>query len=169
MRRNGYAEASVADILAEADVSTRAFYRHFESKDALLIALFRRDGDVVAAELTAAVEAAADPRGALDAWLERYLDLFFDPRRASRVRVMASEAAQRAVGYSDEMARSERLLVTPLVGVLRALGTSADPDGDARTVLAIATSVCAPPARTRDDARRRIERFAWPALGLAPR
>jgi AcrR family transcriptional regulator len=177
MRRNGYAEASVADILTEADVSSRAFYRHFESKDALLIALFRRDADVVAAELAAAVNSVDDPLAALDAWLERYLDLFYEPRRASRAAVMSSEAARRAVGYSDELARSERLLAEPLAVALRrgaaaGLITSADHDADARTVLAIANSVrviaSAPSRRDRAAARHHIERYAWPALGLDP-
>jgi AcrR family transcriptional regulator len=33
MQRNGYADVAVADILAEAGMSTRSFYRHSESKD----------------------------------------------------------------------------------------------------------------------------------------
>ena len=39
MERNGYVDAAVADIFREADLSTRSFYRHFESKDQLLCAL----------------------------------------------------------------------------------------------------------------------------------
>ena len=49
MERNGYTDAAVADILREADLSTRSFYRHFESKDQLLSALFRREADAAAA------------------------------------------------------------------------------------------------------------------------
>ena len=51
MERNGYADAAVADILREADLSTRSFYRHFESKDQLLCALFRREAEAAAARL----------------------------------------------------------------------------------------------------------------------
>ena len=65
MERNGYADAAVADILREADLSTRSFYRHFESKDQLLCALFRREADAAAARLRAKVDAAATPRAAL--------------------------------------------------------------------------------------------------------
>src|SRR5947199_263952 len=49
MRRNGFSGATVADILAEAGLSTRAFYRHFASKDELLLAMYRRDSSAVAA------------------------------------------------------------------------------------------------------------------------
>ena len=55
MERNGYHDAAVADILAEADLSTRSFYRHFESKDQLLCALYRREAE-------ACRGAAATPR-----------------------------------------------------------------------------------------------------------
>jgi AcrR family transcriptional regulator len=41
----------VADILNEADLSTRSFYRHFASKDQLLCALFRREAEAAAARL----------------------------------------------------------------------------------------------------------------------
>ena len=70
MERNGYTDAAVADILREADLSTRSFYRHFESKDQLLCALYRREAEAAAARLTAKVEAAVDPRAALDAWID---------------------------------------------------------------------------------------------------
>ena len=36
MERNGYQDAAVAEILSEAGLSTRSFYRHFQSKDELL-------------------------------------------------------------------------------------------------------------------------------------
>src|ERR1043165_7515020 len=70
MRRNGFADASLADVLEVAGVSTRAFYRHFETKDALLVAMFDRDADAVTARLREAVATAATARDALDAWLD---------------------------------------------------------------------------------------------------
>jgi len=53
------AAASVADILDEAQLSTRAFYRHFDSKDALLRAMYRRDAESVARRLRAEAELVA--------------------------------------------------------------------------------------------------------------
>jgi len=92
MRRNGFTEASLAEVLEVAGVSTRAFYRHFETKDALLVAMFDRDAAAVTERLRNAVDAAATARGALDAWLDEYFDVFANPRRASRVRLLSSPA-----------------------------------------------------------------------------
>src|SRR4051794_27006950 len=60
---------AVTDVLEGAGLSTRAFYRHFESEDALLLALFRRDSERVNTQLEAAVDAAATPRDALIGWI----------------------------------------------------------------------------------------------------
>ena len=177
MRRNGYAEASVADILDEAGLSTRAFYRHFDSKDALLRAVYRRDADAVAAELRAATEAAPDPVTALEAWLDGFLALFFDHRRAERVSIMVSEGTRRAAGYHEEEERAVATIVAPLIEVLRngsdsgALRSDA-PIRDAYAIYAVATSASGS-RRTgeagrfdRRAAREHVARFCWPALGL---
>ena len=76
MRRNGFAEASQAEVLEVAGVSTRAFYRHFATKDALLIAMFDREAEVVAVRLRDAAAAAPSAPRAVEAWLDEYLDLF---------------------------------------------------------------------------------------------
>ena len=79
MERNGYIDAAVADILREADLSTRSFYRHFESKDQLLCALFRREADAAAARLRAKVDAAGTPWAALHAWIDEILSFGHAP------------------------------------------------------------------------------------------
>ncbi len=66
MERNGYNDAAVADILGEANLSTRSFYRHFQSKDQLLCALYRREAEAAAATLRAKVGVALGPRAALE-------------------------------------------------------------------------------------------------------
>src|SRR4051812_20043747 len=55
LRRKGATGLTVADVLGESGLSTRAFYRHFESKDALLLALFDADQEAVRARLDAAI------------------------------------------------------------------------------------------------------------------
>ncbi len=177
MRRNGYAAASVAEVLDTAGLSTRAFYRHFDSKDALLRAMYRRDADAVAAELRDATEAAPGPVAALEAWLDGFLALFFDPRRAERAAVMVSEGTRRAAGYDEEEARAEAALVAPLVEVLRrgqASGAlrSPTPARDAYAIYSVATSASGrrrtvePGRFDRAAARAHVVRFCWPALGL---
>jgi len=177
MRRNGYAAASVADILDAAGLSTRAFYRHFGSKDALLRAMYRRDADAVAAELREATEVAAGPVAALEAWLDGFLALFFDPRRVERAAVMTSEGTRRAAGYHEEEQRAEAAIVAPLVEVLRrghesGVLTSPTPERDAYAIYAVAASASGT-RRTvgtgrfdRAAARAHVMRFCWPGLGL---
>ena len=103
MERNGYVDAAVADILREADLSTRSFYRHFESKDQLLCALYRREAEAAAARLHAKVDAASDPRAALDAWIDEILSFGHHRTKAARVAVLGSPGAMRAEGYAEEM------------------------------------------------------------------
>ena len=85
MERNGYADAAVADILREADLSTRSFYRHFSSKDELLCALFRREAETFAQRLRDRVEAAPDPCAALDAWIDEILSFGHHRTKAARL------------------------------------------------------------------------------------
>jgi AcrR family transcriptional regulator len=120
MERNGYADATVAGILAEAGLSTRSFYRHFDSKDHLLCALYRREAEAAAERLAARVSAAATPLAALDTWIEEVMSLGYDERKAARVAVLASPGAMRAEGYADETAHAIKLQTAPLQELLAA-------------------------------------------------
>jgi AcrR family transcriptional regulator len=177
MERNGYADATVADILRQADVSTRSFYRHFDTKDQLLCALFRRDAEAAAARLNAKVEAAANPRAALDAWIDEILSFGRHARKASRVMVLGSPAAMKAEGYAEEMHHAAKLLLAPLEALL-AEGAAdgsfplADPAADAPLVQSVVWAaagltpgrIAPPPAKVSQHVRSFCER----ALGLEP-
>src|SRR5258708_2207715 len=78
---------SVQDILAEAGLSTRAFYRHFASKDDLIVAMYRSDSQRVASELTEAITTSSTPARAVEAWIEHLLSIAYDPRRRRPLRV----------------------------------------------------------------------------------
>ena len=120
MERNGYVDAAVADILREADLSTRSFYRHFESKDQLLCALFRREAEAAAAAPQRQGRGAADPRAALDAWIDEILSFGHHRTKAARVAVLGSPGAMKAEGYAEEMRHASRLLMAPLEALLAA-------------------------------------------------
>jgi AcrR family transcriptional regulator len=178
MERNGYNDAAVADILREADLSTRSFYRHFESKDQLLCALFRREADAAAARLRARVEAAANPREALDAWIDEILSYGRDRVKAARVSVLGSPGAMKAEGYAHEMRHASEVLIAPLVELLR-LGAAdrsfplADPVADAPLIQSVVWAAAGlNPARPKptspDDAARQVRSFCARALGGTP-
>ncbi|MGF7239544.1 MAG: TetR/AcrR family transcriptional regulator [Frankia sp.] len=172
--RTGYAQTSVSEILAEAGLSTRSFYRHFDSKEALLLALLERDTAAVARSLERAVASAPGPVAAIEAWLEGLLDVFYEPRRAARVALFSSAVVHGFYPLADVMQDTRRVSCRPLIGALRAgheagLLRSPTPEADASSMYALVGA-----AADRHDAhfqhraaaRAHVVRFAWPALGL---
>jgi AcrR family transcriptional regulator len=177
IERNGYADATVADILRQANLSTRSFYRHFDTKDQLLCALFRRDADAAAARLNAKVNAAPNPRAGLDAWIDEILSFGHHAGKASRVTVLGSPAAMKADGYAEEMHHAARILLAPLEAVL-AEGAAdgsfplADPVADAPLVQSVVWAAAGLNAdRNRlnlAEASRQVRSFCERALGVPP-
>jgi AcrR family transcriptional regulator len=177
MERNGYLDAAVADILREADLSTRSFYRHFESKDQLLCALYRREAEAAAARLHAKVEAAPSPRAALDAWIDEILSFGHHRTKAARVAVLGSPGAMRAEGYAEETRHALALLMAPLEALLSAGAADgsfplADPSADAPLVQSVVWAAAGlNPTRekhSRADVARQVRSFCERALGVEP-
>jgi len=178
MERNGFQDAAVADILSQANLSTRSFYRHFESKDQLLCALYRREAEVAAERLNAKVDAAGSPRQALDAWVEEILSFGHHRAKAARVAVLGSAGAMRAEGYAEESAHAAKLLLAPLEALLaagRRDGTLplADPAADAPLIQSVvwAAAGLSPlraKAASRAEATRQVKAFCLRALGATP-
>lgn len=177
MQRNGYQDAAVADILAEAGLSTRSFYRHFQSKDQLLCALYRREAERAAERLRAKVAAAPTPRLALEAWIQEIMSFGHDRAKAARVAVLGSPGAMRAEGYLEESRHARKLLVAPLQDLIAAGkrdGTfpSADPANDAALVQAVAwagagVNPLRETSRSRAEAFRAVQSFCLRALGAS--
>jgi AcrR family transcriptional regulator len=79
--RKGYADTTIADIVAEASVSRRTFYEHFSSKADCLIALYEaasRNGLKV-------LQDAIDPRHEWQAQVESALRAYLDCLAANPV------------------------------------------------------------------------------------
>jgi AcrR family transcriptional regulator len=179
MKRNGYTDASVAEILAEAGLSTRSFYRHFQSKDQLLCALYRNEAERAAERLSARVAAAPASLAALDSWIEEIMSLGYDRRKAARVAVLGSPGAMRAHGYAEETRHASKLLTAPLQELLVAGhrdGTFplADPVMDAQLVQSLAWAAAGlnplrEVSRSRTEAFRAVQSFCWRALGVPSR
>lgn len=177
--RNGYAAMSVADVLAEANLSTSSFYRHFASKDALAVSLIRRDGRSARRSLERAIAAATDPVDGVNAWLDALLDLFFQPGRAERTALLSASdllGSRLAAEVTEEM---RWLLAEPVVAVLKAghaagVLNSPNPRADAVCLFALAGQVAFAEygfPRDRKRTRTQVMRFAAPALQIsaAPR
>jgi AcrR family transcriptional regulator len=131
----------ITDVLAAAGMSTRAFYRHFDSKDALLLGMFRNDSERVLADLSTAAARAGTARDALHGWITAMLRLAADPRRRWRALVLNSDEVTRAKGFRAERERYRAGQDHAVAALLRrglADGSvrTADPDLDAPLVRA---------------------------------
>jgi AcrR family transcriptional regulator len=96
----------VAAILERSGLSTRAFYRHFVSKDELFLAMLRQEADALAARLDrVAAESPDDPRKQLAAWVEMMFALALDPQLRMHLTVIDSDEVRAAKGYRDTRER----------------------------------------------------------------
>lgn len=148
---------SVAAILEAACMSTRAFYRHFQSKDELFLAMLRRDADAVARRLRRiADETAGGPTAQLAAWISYILSLAYDPRRRAHVIVLDSDEVRVAKGYreaSEELRAHREEILADILRRGRHDGSFplAKPEVDAAAIHAVVDRA-----------------FAAPLLGLGP-
>jgi AcrR family transcriptional regulator len=73
IRRSGYADTTVADIVREARTSRRTFYAHFADRQECLIALLREANQKTIARIDQAVDPhapwPAQVRQAIEAWI----------------------------------------------------------------------------------------------------
>ena len=79
-RRNGYHATGIDRILAESGCAKMTLYKHFRSKDELILAALRRRDEQFRNALMRAVERRAEsPRGRLLAVFERLGELIAEP------------------------------------------------------------------------------------------
>jgi AcrR family transcriptional regulator len=177
IQRNGYAAATLTEIVEEAGLARRAFYRHFDTKDAVLNGVFAREAEKVDAALRQAVSSAPTGKAGLEAWLDTYINLFTNPPQRKRVAALSSDEFRRAAGYAAELRRIDALYAAPLTEALRRAVAEGeihvtDPAADARIVLAVVKQVGESLMATARPSKRRgvvqVQRYCWPALGLAP-
>lgn len=137
--RAGYAGLRVDNVLREAGLSTRAFYRHFQGKSELFLALFDREIERADERLRTKVAAADGPEAQVRAWIEANLALAFDPRLARRTRLFLVERHVVATEFPSEVERCVQLLLAPLEDAIAAgRDSGAFPGADpARDALAI--------------------------------
>ena len=177
MRRKGYAAATVADVLEEAELSTRAFYRHFRSKEELFLAVFERDSVESSRRMQKRLAPLPGARARLLAWIDEVLSLGYDRARAKRTGIFANEASSLRSAFPSEFVAIQRAVYEPLVGVLeegRADGTfpAAHPEDDAPSIHAVTWTLIearlgggGPP--DLESARAHVLRFCLPVLGTA--
>ena len=172
LRRAGSEGFTVGDVLTEAHLSTRAFYRHFGSKDELVLAVYERESLASQKRMRDRMTASGSVRGALEVWIDETLALAFSPSRAKRTRPLAREGLRLEAQFPNEFARIVAGILDPLVAVLRLVPTPT-PEWDARTMHTITWSLVQSKLAgvdiTREQAREHALRFCLPVIGQPER
>lgn len=146
LARRGYEGLRVDDVLAEAGLSTRAFYRHFRGKAELFVALFDREADRAHERLRAKVDAVTGPEAKVRTWIESTLALAYDARVARRTAVFLVARPVIAREFPDEIEatlRSQRRLLEDAIAAGRDVGRfpNADPAVDALAIHHVCTGL----------------------------
>jgi AcrR family transcriptional regulator len=145
----------IAAILTRAGVSTRAFYRHFASKDELFLQMLREESQALACRLERIADEVADPVRQLRAWLAEMLTLAHDPRLRQHMRVIDSDEVRAAKGYRGVRESTQAARERSLAEILergRRDGTFplTDPQVDALAISAVVSRLMTttPPTRS---------------------
>lgn len=174
VRKNG-SGFTLNEVLEEAGLGTRAFYRHFGSKDELALAVFAEEAEREARRLQARMKHASTPIEGVVAWIDVRLEPGFDPRLAARQRPLTEEAVRASRRFPLQLEPAFHRTLAPLIDQLTR-GTAAgdftgiDPVADAKAIHHVVAGVVEQrwsglPLRRR-EARAGVLRFCLCALGV---
>lgn len=176
LREHGVQGLSIAAVLQRAQLSTRAFYRHFESKDQLVSAVFLEMAKAEKRRLRSKMAAADTPAEAVAAWIDGRLDLAFSENIKSDLRHMSLEAQAQSFAVPELIQPAYAEMLEPLIdqiqrGLEQRTFHDVDPMNGAQSIQGVvwasterqwATGDC-----DRAEARARTVRFCLRGLGVA--
>jgi len=179
MKRTGDFSPRVKEVIDEAGLSNQAFYRHFTSKEELILAVIdagTRDLDVYLRRRMGAVD---DPVGKIRAWVSGFAAQAISPEAAAATRPFMIPSARLADRFPDAVRANEEQLTAALVEALKdalkagAVRDDVDAVEDARFIYdlckewlqrQLTASELPAPAEARKSARR-LETFVVAAIG----
>jgi AcrR family transcriptional regulator len=109
------------DVLREAGASTEAFYKHFRSKDELLLVLLDDGRRQLLGYLSHRMAKATTPAGRVRAWIEGVLAQAADQAAAARTRPFLANRDRLAERYPAEQQTSVDVLVDLLAEAIASL------------------------------------------------
>lgn len=118
MARSGTTNPRVSEIVSEARLSNQAFYRHFRSKEELLLAI--SDGELrqLVGYLENQMAKEAGVRGKVRRWVEGILAQAADPAAAYATRPVVLNGGLLRQAFPAESAASEARVKEPLRSAL---------------------------------------------------
>ncbi|MCV7052722.1 TetR/AcrR family transcriptional regulator [Mycobacterium heidelbergense] len=168
---------SIATVLERAHLSTRAFYRHFESKDHLVAAVFLELARLETQRLRGKMADTTSPVEAVVAWIDGRLDLVFGENTGFDLRRPFLEAQWSASSAPELVSPAYSVILEPLVEQLRRgleLGVFQDimPVAAAKSIHGVLWASTQRQWATRHwdrtEVRERALRFCLRGLGVAP-
>jgi AcrR family transcriptional regulator len=177
LREQGVRGLSVAAVLDRAELSTRAFYRHFESKDHVVAAVFIEMANAEKRRLQRKMAKAGNPVEAVAAWIDGRLDLAFDESIKSDLRRLSLEAQSQMFAAPELIQPAYEEMLTPLIeqlkdGLSRGVFHDVDPVTEARSIQGVVWSSTERQWATGDcertEVRRHTIRFCLRGLGVKP-
>jgi AcrR family transcriptional regulator len=172
LREQGVGGLGIAAVLDRAGLSTRAFYRHFGSKEELVAAVFVESARVETRRLRRRMSVATTEIEAVTAWIDGRLDLAFDESIGSDLRQLSLEAQSQSPGLVQpayaEMLKPLRdaLQRGQEAGVFRGIDPASDAQFIHGVVWAGINEHWATGDRDRDELRECILRFCLRGLGV---
>ena len=156
---HGVQGLSIAAVLEHAQLSTRAFYRHFESKDQLVAAVFLEIGRVETLRLRTKMATTTSPVAAVAAWIDARLDLAFDEKASPAYRAILEPLIEPLI---EQLQRGVEL------GVFKDIVPAAAAKSIHGVVLAGTRRQRAIHHLDRDEVREHALRFCLRGLGVPP-
>jgi AcrR family transcriptional regulator len=131
--RNGFSSVSMEDIGGAVGISASAIYRHYHSKNAVLLAMFDRVIDRLLSQgQQVAADREADPGEALRQLIDGQIDFVVDDRDVAQV--YFREIANLPEADRRSLRRKQRLYLEEWVHLLTELRPGLD-DPAARTIV----------------------------------
>jgi AcrR family transcriptional regulator len=118
IERTGSFDPTLRDILRESKLSIQAFYKHFRSKDELMLLLLDDGRRKLLGYLEHRMEKATSPAGRVRAWVEGVLAQAADPGAASRTRPFLANRDRLADAFPAEQQTSVDRLIDLLAGAI---------------------------------------------------
>lgn len=176
LREEGFRGLSIAAVLDRAALGTRAFYRHFASKDELVAALFFAMARTEERRLRHRMAATTTEIEAVAAWIDGRLDLAFDDHVESDLRRVSLEAQSQMFASPQLVRPAYEQLLKPLGealerGLRQGVFHHIDPLDGAHAIHAVVWAGIERQWTTgdcdRDKVRQLALRFCLGGLGVA--
>ncbi len=176
LKKNG-AGFTLNEVLEESGLGTRAFYRHFASKDEVALAVFAEEAEREAKRLHSRMRYTSDPVEGVVAWIDARLELGFDQRLAASYRPLTEEAVRASRRFPRQLEPAFNRTLEPLIeqlshGIDSGSFVGIDPIADAKAIHHVVSGVVEQRwtgfPLPRRETRGQVLRFCLCALGVDP-